>query len=165
MNNLVFEQQYMVTFTHDVFNKRILREAWHNANGQLERPGDLPAVTAFRSETGAATARQWYSKGVHHRESGPAWEWIDADTGNLTREYWYRFGKLHRDDNLPAQTFWDEHGRIQSEKYYREGALSRSNGPALVIYNAEAARVKHSEWWIDGIRIRKVDFKANVFSP
>lgn len=165
MERLVFDLQYSVTFTHDVFNKHVLSEAWRNANGQLERPGDLPALTHFTIGTGLPYARRWFYKDLLHREGGPAVELLNPDTGQVVHETWHKFGECHRDGDLPAETFTDLNGNVMSEGYYQTGKLSRSNGPAIIRYNTETNRPYHSECWIDGRRIREAAFKSRTPEP
>ncbi len=69
---------------------------WLNANGELHRDGDLPAI---ENPDGS---KAWYRNGQRHRDGDlPAIE--DADGSKL----WCQNGLLSRDGDLPATEYAD----------------------------------------------------------
>jgi hypothetical protein len=71
----------------------------------------------------------WKSRGVLHRENGPAIEWADGSV-----EYFF-YGRRHR-VNGPAVIF---PGRY--EAYWVNGVLHRENGPAVQIFHPVYDRI------------------------
>ena len=165
MSKIVYEQQYSVTYTHDLFSKGLLSECWRNAQGQLERPGDLPTIISY-SDTGEETHRAWYVKGQLHRENGPAWQFIQRSTGTVVSEVWYRFGKEHRDGDLPARIYRShDTGRIVHEEYMKNGMTHRETGPAIINYHPDTGRPYRWEYWYNDRKIPKKDWKALIPTP
>jgi hypothetical protein len=59
-------------------------------NNVLHRKNDLPAIEH------ADGTKEWYIRGLRHRECGPA-----IERSNGTKEWWYN-GDLHREGDLSA---------------------------------------------------------------
>lgn len=164
VSRLIYEQQYVVTFAHDLQTKRVLNESWRNANGQLERCGDLPAVVGYSTDSGEPILRVWYSNGIKHREAGPAFEKIAPGSGIVVSEAWYRMGRLHRNGDLPARIFRSsETGKIVQEAFAEDGLIGRSVGPAVIKYDAMTGHIVRRENWHQGSRLSRG--KAPLISP
>jgi hypothetical protein len=129
---------------------------WYDANGELHRDGDLPAVVAVsrygygyqewyqhgrlhRSDdlpavVGTVRGLEWYKHGERHRDGD-----LPAVVGADGSKCWYKHGKKHRDGDLPAV----EHDGTQC--WYQHGRCHRSYDlPAVVFADGR------QEWWVDG---------------
>jgi hypothetical protein len=88
--------------------------------------------------------RHLNSKGLLHKEDGPALEHIDGS------KFWYINGKLHREDG-PAVEY------IEGDKFwYKHGKYHREDGPALEYANG----TKH--WTLEGIWYNENDFLNKI---
>jgi hypothetical protein len=64
---------------------------WYNANVELHRDNDLPAIEYIGGN------KVWWINGQIHRDNDlPAFEDVNGD------KYWFVNGKCHRDNDLPA---------------------------------------------------------------
>jgi hypothetical protein len=103
---------------------------WRDADGQLHRPYDHPAVVSRHGR------KEWWVNGVRHRDGGPA-----VIHPNDTLEWW-RMGVRHRDDG-PAVT-----GCNGYQQWWVDGVRHRDDGPAVT------GCTGYQEWWVDGVRHR-----------
>lgn len=102
---------------------------WRNANGELHRDGDLPAIEYLDG------TKYWAQNGKWHRGGDlPAIEFPDG-----TKEWWVN-NKRHRDNDLPAvewmdgTKWWSQNGRL-----HRDGDLPAVESPDGT-----------KEWWVYG---------------
>ena len=108
-------------------------QRWKDADGQLHRDGDLPAIEWANGD------KEWYVRGQRHRDGGlPAIEWANGD------KQWYVRGQLHRDGGLPAAECANG-----TKSWYVRGQRHRDGGlPAI-----ERAGGR-KEWWVRDQRHR-----------
>ncbi len=92
---------------------------WRNADGELHRDGDLPAIED------AAGSKEWWFNGQRHRDGDlPA---LELEYGS---KYWYQNGQLHREGDLPAIEWADgAKAWYQNGKFRRDGDLPAFEGP------------------------------------
>lgn len=100
-----------------------------NALGQLDAPGDMPAVVSLTPEGRLARA-SWERNGRTHRDNDlPAI--IDYDDNGLPHGWaWYQFGDQHREGDKPALiSFFDGTLKeLQCVFFYRRGVPYREAG-------------------------------------
>lgn len=153
----------------------IIREMWHNEDGQLHREGG-PAERTF-DQNGNVKSETYYRDGKLHREDGPTVIQYDVDRNVELEEYYldgmYQNrgdlpnvicynkngtpcmeewktspGQCHR-DNGPAQRFYDEVGRLVKSVYIRDSKVHREDGPAIVDYENDGKT--RESWYLDGV--------------
>ena len=117
------------------------RTEWKNADNQLHREGDLPAIEE------ANGGKAWYQHGQRHRDGDlPAIECADGT------KVWYYYGHHHRDGGLPAVEWpngtkmWYQHGQL-----HREGGLPAvecANGSKYwYVHGKEVTEQASKDWW------------------
>jgi hypothetical protein len=88
--------------------------------------------------------KHWYLNGKHHREDGPAVEWVNGT------KYWFQNGNLHREDG-PAIELANG-----TKRWFLNGNPHREDGPA-VEYSDGTKR-----WFLNGIEYTETDFKKKT---
>ena len=101
--------------------------------GQFDSPiDDRPAHVVF-DELGRPSKFGWYSRGVLHRENGPASMTVDPDTGIVTVEDYRHQGTPHRSLREPAYIERDaKTGQVLLEMFFVKGMVINPKhlGPA-----------------------------------
>jgi hypothetical protein len=118
-------------------------QRWYDADGNLHRDGDLPAVVR------ADGRQEWYHHGRLHRGLDlPAVVWPN------NKLEWWQNGRRHRDGDQPAMVLpngvddilappsWNSKAMF----WFRDGKLHRGGGLPAVVW--EDGR---HEWWVDGV--------------
>ena len=89
-------------------------------NGKLQSIDGQPARTESNQKD-KTWLKEWYNKGVLHREDGPASIRVENDNGKLlTRTRYYINGQLHRQGG-PAEVWTDRKGKTFKEIYSKNG--------------------------------------------
>jgi hypothetical protein len=89
-------------------------------NGKLQSIKGQPAKTESNQKD-KTWLKEWYDKGVLHREDGPASIRVENDNGKLfTRTRYYINGQLHRRGG-PAEVWTDQKGKTFKEIYSKNG--------------------------------------------
>lgn len=109
---------------------------WRNDQQELHNEHG-PAVEEY-------AVKEWFSRGVFHREDGPAVEW-----GNGKREWWVH-GQRHRVDG-PASIRADG-----SEEWWLNNNRHRVDGPAM----ENPFGVRH--WWLNGESVTEEEHAEQV---
>lgn len=135
---------------------------WHE-NGQLHalhwmventhHREDGPAHIEY-SPSGEITLEDYFIHGVRHRDGDlPARTYRDPESGNYTEAYVVN-GQLHR-ANGPASTEIDPWEGTRTECWYRYGKEHRSDGPAVIIRKLDTDEVIKTEYYRNGVKVRK----------
>ena len=140
---------------------------WRNAEGELHRDNDLPAVIYLNGQ------EEWYRHGKLHRDGD-----MPAIVHSDGSQEWYQHGELHRDNDLPAvirpsgSQKWYQHGMLHRdgdmpaivspnnyEMWYQHGTLHRNGDmPAAIYANGT------QEWWWCGQYHRENDQPAIIYA-
>ena len=135
-------------------------KVWRDANGDLHRDDDLPAVIY------AGGGSSWHQHGKHHRDGDKP-----AIIQSCGTQYWYQHGKKHRDGDKPTiiyasgSQFWHQHGKKHrdgdkpafiaidgSQSWFQHDLSHRTVGPATTcpgrtpVWYIEGTRYSFDEW-------------------
>ncbi|KAA3516968.1 hypothetical protein GOZ96_12325 [Agrobacterium vitis] len=135
----VYKEEYRVKYTRDAATKRILGEAWFNAQGELDRNDDLPTRVAY-DDLGRVCEMEWSRRNITHRESGPSRIEINPESGIVCHEVWCFEGEVHRAGGEPAVIdrdpdtgqitrveFWDMGTRISKKSFRKSPVQNEPN--------------------------------------
>jgi len=139
----------------DVYDRRGIRRAWRNTDGQLHRTTGSAREdwTVLPGGARVLSYQAWYVNGEVHREGRPAYRrWHVAVDGArvLTDEAWWQHGRQHRVGG-PSYRYWtvtpDGIRTLQCESWRVNGKLHRVDGPAC-----------DGRWFYwDEVRVREED--------
>jgi hypothetical protein len=143
--------QYAVEIEIDDRFGAVVREVWRNSKGQIDRLGDLPAVTRYCPVTGLKTELIWYRNQKIHRGSDlPAILRYDAETG-LEVVRGYRTHHLpDRGENKPSALYHSPEGKLLQRSFSVAGRKHRTDGPALEVFDEKSGNLEHQEFWLAG---------------
>ena len=134
-------------------NNKLLKEEWFNANGQLHREGDSPALIQYDEMFKYLREETWFKNGKKHREGDlPAQICYYWNEKNKTKLYetWFINDEIFRKGDLPARISYYENGNKKSEWWVRNKKNHRENDLPACIEYYENGNKKTERWAQNG---------------
>ncbi|MGH1356536.1 MAG: hypothetical protein ACRBBS_15845 [Thalassovita sp.] len=154
MSDECFSLQYAVEVEIDEVSGNLIRETWRNEKGDIDRSGDLPAITSYCPISGRITEKMWYRNSKGHRENQkPAVLRYDAKTGKELVRGYRTNGLPDREVNQPTAIYHTAEGKLLQRSFYVAGKKRRTDGPALETFDEESGALERQEFWIEGLPV------------